>query len=259
MTQMIKHLARGLLPLTLLLAAGQAAAHQLWIEPVEGGAAMHFGYLDRNLREISPGRLDSIVQPKAERVHTNGQAETLALQPKQDQLFMPLEQSLESGESLVLNFANGPVYERDGVGTHWTLAARYAADPLEKADKRLEFDLVPTGKLGEFQVTLHGEPVTNHTVRLATEFGWRMERNTNHEGLVSFPALPWQGLYVVAANHTVDEEGKGERALADGSTEAINYHRRGFITTLTFDLKEGLPKVPRLPKSPPYESGTRTQ
>ncbi|SEO83671.1 hypothetical protein [Aquisalimonas asiatica] len=255
----LRTLAQTTLVAAGLLVASQSVAHQLWMEPTDEGLAMYYGYLDRNLREVSPGRLDEIVVPRADRITDSG-SEAVAISNEGDHL--ALDTSPDAPVLLV--FDNGQVYEneRDGetVGTHWTMATRYAPQNDEPAEPRLDFDIVPTGEPGAFRVTLHGDPVdSGHTVRLSTEYGWTMDRRTEDDGVVTFPSLPWQGVYAVASRHNVAEAGTRERILADGGTETIDHDRRGFVTTLTFRKTEGREPLPPLPKSAPYEEGVRAQ
>lgn len=255
----IRTLTRSALLTAGLVVTTQAGAHQLWLEPGNDALAMHYGYLDRNLREVSPGRLDEIVAPRAERITDNG-AEAVAIGTEGDHLAV----DASPDDPVVLVFDNGPVYknEQNGetIGTHWTMASRYAPNGGEAAEPRLDFDIVPTGEPGAFRVTLHGEPVdSGHTVRLSTEYGWIMDRQTGENGVVTFPSLPWQGVYAVASRHNVAEAGERERTLADGGTETIRHDRRGFVTTLTFRRTEGREPLPALPKSAPYEEGVRAQ
>ncbi|BEH15549.1 hypothetical protein [Marinobacter shengliensis] len=255
----LKSSLRGLLLSCALILTTATQAHQIWIEPADGGAALHYGYLDRNLRELSPGRLDDIVQPRAQRLGTAGNATALNVAPMRDRLALKLDKALEGGEAIVAVFDNGPVYERDGVGTHWTMASRFVADARVTAPTQLELDIVPTGEPGAFKVVLLGAPLANHTVRLANESGWGMDRRTDAEGVVAFPPLPWKGIYIVSTHHTVDMKGERDCVLADGTSEKIEHDRRGFGTTLTFKQVQGLDALPPLPVSPPYESGTRAQ
>ena len=52
----------ALLGFALSLNAG---AHALWLESGTAGSKLYFGEYAENLRETSPGRLDSIVEPEA--------------------------------------------------------------------------------------------------------------------------------------------------------------------------------------------------
>lgn len=251
-------LLTGMLPVTLL-ATGQSFAHQLWIEPAESNARMHYGYLDRNLREVTPGRLDEIVKPIVQQVTAGGNEHSLTLVAQRNHLELILAQPLEKEDTLLLIYDNGPAYEQQGISTHWTMASRFISDHLSVVPMQLELDITPTGHQGSFRVTLLGEPLANQDIRLATEYGWGMNRRTDEQGVVSFPSLPWEGLYIISTHHTIDAKGERERTLADGSTEQISHDRRGFQTTLTFIQEQGLPALESLPLSPPYESGTRAQ
>ncbi|MCC5858093.1 MAG: hypothetical protein JJT90_08055 [Ectothiorhodospiraceae bacterium] len=255
--RVIRTLSHTALLLGGLALGAQAAAHQLWLEPKDGALGMYYGYMDRNHREVSPGRLDEIVAPKAmivvegigpQTVDTAMQRSHLALDAKPE-------------HTALLIHDNGPVYrnEQGGetVAMHWTMTSRFAPN-LDTVEPVLEFDVTPTGETGAFLVTLYGNPVgPRHAVRLSHEGGWSMERRTDEHGIVRFPGLPWQGLYMVSARHTVAEPGRRERTLEDGSTETIEHSHRGFATNLTFIRSQGLDPLPRLPASGPHEEGMR--
>ncbi len=254
---LIRTLSSGALLLGGLALGTQAMAHQLWLEPKDGALGMYYGYMDRNHREVSPGRLDEIVAPKAMVITGGNTPQTVDTEMQRSHLAL----DAEPVQTALLIHDNGPVYrnEQGGetVAMHWTMASRFAPD-LGAVDPVLEFDVTPTGETGAFRVTLHGEPVGHrHAVRLSHEGGWSMERRTDEQGIVRFPGLPWQGLYMVSARHTVAESGRRERTLEDGGTETIEHSHRGFATNLTFIRSQGLDPLPRLPASGPHEEGMR--
>ena len=131
------------------------------------------------------------------------------------------------------------------------MASHFVSDIHRAKLAALELDIVPTGEPRSFSVTLLGESLANHSIRLANESGWGMGRRSAAEGVVVFPPLPWQGLYIVSTHHTVDVKGERQRVLADGGTEEIKHDRRGFVTALTFKQSTGLETFPPLPVSTP--------
>src|SRR3982751_6262390 len=55
-----------------------AGAHALWLESGTAGSKLYFGEYAENLRETSPGRLDSIVEPEATVINQAGATKTIS-------------------------------------------------------------------------------------------------------------------------------------------------------------------------------------
>jgi len=232
---------KKLMALAISLAiATSAYAHEIWIELHGNEARAYFGHLDRDLREVSPGRLDRIIVPKTAYINAAGEASPLPASFEQDHIALTLPSALSPGDSLAIIHHNGPVYVKNGIGTHWIMSARYTSSGVEPIAEHLELDIIPTGDPGAFRVVFEGEALTNAKVRLTHQLGWSMHRVSDQDGIVRFPALPWEGLYMVYAKHLVERKGSRERTLTDGSTEIIEHDQRGFITTLTFSVAEEL-------------------
>src|SRR5688500_1571092 len=54
------------------LLSFNVAAHALWLESDNAATKLYFGEYAENLRETSPGRLDSIIDPRIALVDKNG-------------------------------------------------------------------------------------------------------------------------------------------------------------------------------------------
>jgi len=52
-----------------------------------------------------------------------------------------------------------------------------------------------------------GEALIDAKIRLTHQSGWSMQRVSDQDGIVRFPALPWEGLYMVYAKHRVERKG----------------------------------------------------
>jgi len=257
---MTRFLASTATLLTIGLALSTTAtAHEIWIEPQDNELRAYYGYLDRNLREVTPGRLDRIIHPQTIRIDASGTAHALPASVERDHIALALENALTPGESTIIVYDNGPVYVNDGIGTHWIMSARYAATSTDPIAEHLELDIIPTGKPGEFRIVFEGAPLANSMVRLTNESGWSMQRRSDAEGIAQFHAMPWKGLYMVYVRHTVERDGSRERVLENGEKETIQHDQRGFITTLSFLADQGLEPLPGPPPSQPYESGVRGQ
>jgi len=116
------------------------------------------------------------------------------------------------------------------------LAARWVPDFSERTPL-LTLDVVPTGKAGAFRVVYDGKPLAKAKFELIAESGWKKELQTDEQGAVTI-ALPWRGTYVIEIEH-VDDKAGGEGAGA--------YHRKRFVTSLSFRTAQGLEGPPAPP------------
>jgi hypothetical protein len=219
-----------------------AQAHQIWLEQPEGeNAVIRFGEFGENLREASPGLLDNFGAPAAT-LWTNSKAKPLA--PTKRATGFALPARIKAGESLTAEDAAFPIraFKRDGqeVRSWYWPAARFIADDTAQ-EAKLALDITPTGKAGEFRLTLQGQPLARTEVHLVVQSGWRKSARSNAQGLLRFD-LPWQGQYVLEASHI--ERTPGERQ--GEKYDAINY-----VTTLTLVRPEGLAPLPAGPAAKP--------
>ena len=245
-----------LLPLTFaaLLAGTQAQAHQFWIEPTANGTMLQFGEFADNVRETAPGLLDSLGQPSAVQIDADGER---ALTLKKTRQGYTLSTSINGSNALAGALAGAPagapasasIIAEDshypvstdhssGAPIRWayTPAARSITD-LAKRPATLAFDIVPTGKKGQFQVTLGGKPMPKIKVVAAVPAGWTRQAQSDADGNVSF-ALPWRGMYVIEAVH--DDKSGGER----GGKE---YDIASYSTSLSFVQGAGIAALPAPP------------
>ncbi len=225
-----------LLPLTLsaLLAGAHVQAHQFWIEPSSAGASLQFGEFADNVRETSPGLLDSLGQPGAVRIDAQGE-QPLTL--KKTGRGFALSAQASPGASIVAEDLHYPVSTDSSTGApiRWayTPAARYVSDFSRQA-ARLTLDIVPTGQSGQFQVSFKGQPMAKIKVTAAVPSGWTRQVHSDLQGLISLP-LPWRGIYVIEAVH--DDKTGGVR---DGKP----YDIASYSTSLSFAQTAGIAALP---------------
>ena len=230
-----------LLPLTIaaLLAGAQAQAHQFWIEPVAGGTMLQFGEFADNVRETAPGLLDSLGQPGAVQIDADGEHPLKLDKTAQGYKITTTVKGAgaAAGTSIVARDVHYPVStdHSSGAPIRWayTPAARYITD-LAQRPATLAFDIVPTGKNGQFQVTLNGKPMPKIKVVAAVQSGWTRQTQSDAEGKVSF-ALPWRGMYVIEAVH--DDKSGGERG-------GKPYDIASYSTSLSFVQGTGIAALP---------------
>lgn len=240
----MKKFASSLLAAVLLLA-GQAQAHHVWIEQDSAGAKLYFGEFGDNLREASPGLLDRFVQPTAQRL-AGASAQPLGVNKTANGF--ALSGAAGKGESLIASELRHAIRERkEGdktTRTLWTLGARLVTD-FSKQDPRLTLDLVPTGKFSqdsvEVQLFYKGQPLPKTKVEVITAAGWGQNHSTDEQGKLTV-SLPWRGTYVLEARHSDNTAGtRGED----------RYDVASFVTSLTLMQGEGLPALPAPPAATP--------
>ena len=234
----MNNLKTRLLPLTLslctLLASAHVQAHQFWIEQNAATATLQFGEFADNVRETSPGLLDSLGQPGAVRIDAHGE-QPLTLNKTGGGF--TLSGQATAGASIVIEDLHYPVSTDSSTGApiRWayTPAARYVSDFSSQAAK-LTLDVVPTGQSGQFQVRFKGQPMAKIKVVVAVPSGWTRQVASDAQGLINVP-LPWRGLYVIEAVH--DDKTAGVR---DGKP----YDIASYSTSLSFAQKDGIAALP---------------
>lgn len=232
----------ALLPLvSMLLLAGSAQAHQVWLEQTNKGANLYFGEFGENLRETSPGLLDKFVTPTATLAGAKGE-QPLTL-TKTDKSFA-LSGRAGKDETIYAEEATYPAFERkDGdkvTRSVWTPAARLITSHAA-VEPKLTLDIVPTGKQGEFKVTYKGQPLPKAKVGIIVQSGWGKEAHSDEQGLVSFDT-PWAGTYVLEVHHS--DKTPGER---NGTT----YDSASYVTTLSLTQPTGVKALPAAPAATP--------
>ncbi|MEQ1888422.1 MAG: cobalt ABC transporter substrate-binding protein [Alphaproteobacteria bacterium] len=239
---MKNHFATFLIALALgVFPVLQAQAHFVWIESDGAQSRVQFGEFGDNLREVSPGRLDSIAPTTAIVVTRSGQKD-LTLTKTANALVAKI--TAGPGESIIFDANRQPVAEKtiDGatVRTAPTRSARFVSD-FSAQTPQLTLDIVPTGrKLGtrvEFQVVFRNAPAPKLKLAVLAASGWERPLETDEKGMF-LADFPWKGVYVIDAKH--DEAVAGKR---DGHA----YDKSGFRTTLSFALAAGLESPPAPP------------
>eukprot|EP01034_Spumella_vulgaris_P016930 gene16930-21583_t len=96
----------------LLLTAGNASAHQIWIEQDAKGAALYFGEFRLNLHEDSPGILDKLAKPAGLLIAADGEEQAVVLEKKTTEYV--LASRATKGQSLLVEDLAYPVREARG-------------------------------------------------------------------------------------------------------------------------------------------------
>lgn len=224
----------------LITGAANANAHQMWLENAGGQARLHFGEFNDNLRETSPGRLDSFKGVPTLDQHTGAVAQRLQGQLGKDSF----NYSVAGTPDTLFAAATHPLIDRSKrnlPAMYWQPSARWVASLAQPVAPTAPLDLVPTGKPGELKVVYKGTPVAKAKVQLAAPSGWTREVETGEDGTVTF-VTPWKGQYVAEVKHTDKTEGT--------TAQGEKYGEASYVTTLTFVLADGMasPALPEPPK-----------
>jgi len=225
----------------LVLSAPAAQAHHIWLEQDGKTVKLQFGEFALNQRETTPGLLDKFSAPTATLIGASGER---ALKLDKTAKGFVLSGAPAAGEAVVAEDAAYPTWEttNDGkVSQHiWAPAARLATSFAAQAPK-LTFDIVPTGKAGQFKVFYKGQPAPKIAVHAIVPSGWSKEATTDAQGAVQFD-MPWKSVYVLEASHT-DKTG-GERA-------GKAYATATYVTSLTVTQPNGVAPIPAGPALAP--------
>ena len=234
--------------LVLATLAVSAQAHQIWLEqPAKGGAIIRFGEYAENLREASPGVLDTFVRPTATLESSQGDRQAEGVKAATG---FRLPFTATRKESIVAEEARYPLrrFEREGrpVASWYWPGARWVAE-FSARQPRLVLDITPTGKAGELRVSFKGQPLPGAKVALVTQSGWSREAVADQQGTVRF-SFPWKGQYVAETSHL--DRTPGERT---GGSAAEKYDGINYVTTLTYVKGSGVAPIPAGPVTPPSQ------
>ena len=138
--------AAALLGCVLSLNAG---AHALWLEGSPGAARLYFGEYAENLRETSPGRLDSIVEPEATIIDQAGTVKSVS--PNRENTYF----SLPTGAAILVQARRQPIREPQGSAPA-PVQRRFLYARLGVGGS-LPLDLLDSGN--RLRLTFMGEPV----------------------------------------------------------------------------------------------------
>ncbi len=225
----------------LALFSSMTYAHEIWLEPTEDGIKAFAGEYNKNAREGTPGMIEKLKQPVARLESTTGNT-PLQAQLQADGIAFAV--NLAAGQSVVFEERAYPLFDDDHQGKKikgaWLPAARWV-NSSAAIKPSLALDLVPTGETGEFSVSLRGKPLAKSEVEVIAQSGWVQTLETDEQGKIKI-TLPWQGHYVLVANHTDSKTGK----LAGQA-----YRKAYYTTSLSFKLTEGLVSPPAPPMSKP--------
>ena len=214
------------------VTASSAGAHYIWIERDAKSAKLYFGEVNE-VREKSPGRMDSIKAPTAwagkpdAALTVNRTPAHFALVGASGASATPL------GPQLLATEAGYGVQDwtRQGIGIVKPMFyARHSAFPVVATpEAQHKLDIVPVGGSRDtFQVFLGGKPLAKTKVNLYAPNDWSQDHSTGEDGTVKLP-LPWRGQYVLEVIQKEDSVGEFEGKKFDA------YRHRAILTIVKRD------------------------
>lgn len=243
---MILKMKKSVLVSLVLGLTTMSHAHHIWLEQHTDHAALYFGEFGQNLREVSPGVLDKLTNPKATKVTVGEPDQVFDLSKLTNAYHAQVK--LAEDSSLLVTDPDYAVFERKQgeqvIRGQYVPAARLLGS-LQKQQPKLKLDIVPTGQTSantaEFQVWFNQQPLPNVEVDLWTASGWKQTLRTDQDGKLT-AAVPWQTVYVLELNH---------KEQIAGQKNGQPYDHSSYTTAVTFYQKQGLAQLPAKPAAPP--------
>ena len=193
-----------LLPVLFALAFGIATragiAHEVWIEDTPSGELVVRFAEWGDEYEKSPGNLDMLTVPEAWSQAKDGA--TTSLQVKKGADGFPLAGATKTtsvqAETIfnVIGGEPGGTGDQAGPSRRPFFYARWHVPGQEAAKPSLNFDIVPTGKAGEFCVYFRGKPLPDIEVFAHMPEGREAMLKSDKDGLVSI-SVDKSGTYML--------------------------------------------------------------
>jgi hypothetical protein len=184
---------------------------------------LYYGEYDEAKREPSPGRLDDIGTPRllVQGAVVEGQKGVAGWR-----YASPAKAGDARAEVLDMAVRD---WRKQGIGIVKPLFfARFADSPATQKPTSL-LDLVPTGRAGEFQLSLAEKPLAGVKIMVVAPNGWTREAKSDAEGLISVE-MPWRGVYVLEATHVIPEAGE---------FNGVAYEAKRMRSTLSYRQAKG--------------------
>jgi uncharacterized GH25 family protein len=185
------------------------AAHALWLENGTSSSKLYFGEYAEDLREPSPGRLDSILEPEATIIDQAGIVKPS--NPTRENTHF----SLPAGATVLVQARRQPIRAPQG-DTPAPVQRRFLYARLG-SEGSLPLDLKGNGNM--LRLTFMGAPVPKAEIIVIAPSRWEKHLRTDEKGEVSF-LPPEPGLYVVEAKYELNKPGEFE-----GRPYAIEIHK----------------------------------
>lgn len=190
------------------------AAHALWVEKDAGAIRLYFGEYAENQRETSPGRLDSIIEPRVTVVDAKGVEQPVDVRRENNYFAISAGTEMEGGAVLVQALKQS-IREPQGKIPSPTygrfLYARFGSGGS------LPLDIQESGNA--LRLTYLGEPVPKAEIVIIAPNGWEKHLQTDEKGEVTYSLLE-PGLHVIEAKYEMHKPGEFE-----GKAYAVESHK----------------------------------
>lgn len=186
-----------LIPALALALSSFTNAHEVWIEDTtEGQLYIRFAEFGDDY-EKSPGALDALGHPAAFGINGDGKMANIVTEKKSDH-FLIVNRTAKEVTCAETSF--GVMGGGGKPARKPYFYARWNPDGTTAATPSLNFDIVPTGTLGEARITFRGEPLA--AVKATAHFpdGTEQEVTSDGNGLITVPSEK-PGLYVITCKH----------------------------------------------------------
>lgn len=190
------------------------AAHALWLEKEAGAIRLYFGEYAENLREPSPGRLDSIIDPKVTVVNAKGVEKPVEARRENNYFALPAGKEAQDGAVLVQALKQS-IREPQGQIPSPTYR-RFLYTRLGSGGS-LPLDIQESGNT--LRLTYLGKPVPKVEIVVIAPNGWEKHLQTDEKGEVTYSLLE-PGLYVIEAKYEMHKPGEFE-----GKAYAVESHK----------------------------------
>ena len=191
-----------------------AAAHALWLEREAAATRLYFGEYAENVREPSPGRLDSIIEPKVTVVNAKGIEKPVEARRESNYFAIPAGNEADDGAVLVQALKQS-IREPQGQIPSPTYR-RFLYTRLGSGGS-LPLDIQESGNT--LRLTYLGKPVPKTEIVVIAPNGWEKHLHTDEKGEATYSLLE-PGLYVIEAKYEMHKPGEFE-----GKAYAVESHK----------------------------------
>ena len=190
------------------------AAHALWLEKEAGAMRLYFGEYAENRREPSPGRLDSIIEPKVTVVNAKGIEKPVEVKRENNYFAILAGNEAQDGTVLVQALKQS-IREPQGQIPSPTYR-RFLYTRLGSGGS-LPLDIQESGNT--LRLTYLGKPVPKTEIVVIAPNGWEKHLQTDEKGEATYSLLE-PGLYVIEAKYEMHKPGEFE-----GKAYAVESHK----------------------------------
>ena len=174
-----------------------ANANHIWLKRDAKNARLYFGEV-AEVREQSPGRMDSIKAPRVWALSTSGAAD---LTVKRTQRYFAITRLLDQQLIAIETGYEVKDWTSSGVDVDKPMYyARHSAWPLTQAiasPSDIKLDIQPVaGSRDSFLVLFDGKPLPKAKAVIFAPNVWEKEYKTDDAGQLKMQ-LPWKGQYVI--------------------------------------------------------------